>query len=115
MTRVNSYVQMNSRNISFHNYIDILNFWLPKSPVLVYKGISISDGQISRDCIPEAQTLLLTPISSYNDHYGQNGRLAIWPIMAILTIMAIQAIFAIMGGNLTFDSLFSLWQAQIRG
>ena len=34
--------------------------------------------------------------TSNNDHYGQNGRLAIWPIMAILTIMAIQAIFAIM-------------------
>ena len=109
MTQVNSYVKMNSRNISFHNYIDILTFWLPKSPVLVYKGISkiykgkcgpsaffifffeknISDGQISRDCVPEAQTLLLTPISGDNDHYGQNGRLAIWPIMAILTIMAI--------------------------
>ena len=57
---------------------------------------NISDGQISRDCVPEAQTLLLTPISGYNDHYGQNGRLAIWPIMAILTIMAILAIFAIM-------------------
>ena len=93
MTRVNSYVKMNSRNISFHNYIDILTFWLPKSPVLVYKGISkiykgkcgpsaffifffeknISDGQISRDCVPEAQTLLLTPISGYNDHYSKNG------------------------------------------
>ena len=57
---------------------------------------NISDGQISHDCNPEAQTLLLTPISCYNDHYsknglnghnGQNGHN--WPIgqTAILAIM----------------------------
>ena len=114
MRQVNSYVKMNSRNLSVHNYNDILTFWLPKSPVLVYKGISkiykgkcgpsaffifffetnISDGQISRDCIPEAQALLLTPISGYNDHHSKNGlnghnwpngQIAIWAIMVIIS------------------------------
>ena len=61
---------------------------------------NISDGQISRDCIPEAQMLLLTPISGYNDHYSppglnghnrQNGHN--WPngqtaILAIMIIIA---------------------------
>ena len=50
---------------------------------------NISDGFEARDFVPEAQTLLWTPISGDNDHYGPNGHLAIWSIMAIFTIMAI--------------------------
>ena len=125
---------MNSRNILFHNYIDILTFWLPKSPVLVYKGISkiykgkcgpsaffifffeknISDGQISRDCVPEAQTLLLTPISGYNDHYSKNGLNGHnrqnghnWPNgqTAILAIMVIIARYGCLKERLGFKTI----------
>ena len=72
---------MNHLAIDFHFMKEIQKIYKgkcgPSAFFIFFFEKNISDGQISCDCIPEAQTLLLTPISGDNDHYGQNGRLAI--------------------------------------